>query len=85
MQVHIKQFEVDMQVKSSGIEFEVRTPDGSSQIGDCYLTMTGLVWCKGRVTKANGIKISWDDLAIVLASDESLKAAVKAAKNAAGG
>lgn len=80
MQVHIKQFEVDMQVKSSGIELEVRTPDGSTQVGDCYVTMTGLVWCKGRVTKANGIKVSWADLATILASDESLESAVKAAK-----
>ena len=82
MGVHIKQFEVNMQVKSNGIEFEVRTPDGASQIGDCYLTMTGLVWCKGKTTKQNGIKISWDDLATVLGSSEAKAAAVKGAKNA---
>ena len=35
MEVHIKKFEVNMLVKSNGIEFEVRKPDGSSQIGDC--------------------------------------------------
>jgi type I restriction enzyme M protein len=79
MQVHIKDFEVNMQVKSSGIEFEVRTPDGSSQIGDCYVTMTGLVWCKGKTTKANGTKISWDELATILESDETKDAALKAA------
>jgi len=85
MEVHIKKFDVNMLVKSSGIEFEVRKPDGSSQIGDCYVTMTGLVWCKGRTTKAKGIKISWDDLATVLGSAAARKAAVKAAKGASGG
>ena len=82
MEVHIKKFEVNMLVKSNGIEFEVRKPDGSSQIGDCYVTMTGLVWCKGKTTKGNGVKISWDDLATVLDSSAAKKAAVKAAKDA---
>jgi len=61
MQVRIKQFDVNMEVKSSGIEFEVRTPDGSQQLGDCYVTMTGLVWCKGKTSKKNGVRISWKD------------------------
>jgi hypothetical protein len=43
MKVFIKEFSVDMEVKSSGIEFEVRTPDNAQQLGDCYLTMSGLV------------------------------------------
>jgi hypothetical protein len=82
MQVNIKSFDVNMQVKSNGIEFEVRTPDGATQLGDCYLTMTGLVWCDGRTNKANGVKISWNDLMTIASSDTSVKAAVKAAKNA---
>lgn len=82
MDVRIKKFDVNMQVKSNGIEFEVREPNDGPQIGDCYLTMTGLVWCKGKIKKENGIKISWNDLAAVLASDSSKKAAVKAAKGA---
>ena len=60
MQVSIKSFDVKMDVKSNGIEFEVRTPSGE-RLGDCYLTMTGLVWCKGKTSKANGQKISWND------------------------
>jgi hypothetical protein len=82
MQVNIKSFDVNMQVKSNGIEFEVRTPDGATQLGDCYLTMTGLVWCNGKTTKANGVKINWSDLMTIASSDTSVKAAVKAAKNA---
>lgn len=81
MQVKIKKFEVNMEVKSNGIEFEVRDPDGTSQIGDCFVTMTGLVWCKGKTNKQKGVKISWDDFTAIMASDESKKAAVKAAKS----
>jgi hypothetical protein len=81
MQVSIKNFNINMDVKSSGIEFEVRTPDGNSQLGDCYLTMSGLVWCKGKTSKAKGNKINWIDLITIMSSKEATKAAVKAAKS----
>jgi hypothetical protein len=81
MQVKIKKFVVDMNVKANGIEFEVRTPDGSTQIGDCFLTMTGLVWCKGRKGRKNGINISWEDFMEIMKSKEAKKAALKAAKS----
>jgi len=80
MQVKIKEFNVDMDVKSSGVEFEVRKPDGSEQIGDCFLTMTGLTWCKGKTDKKNGIKITWDEFIAIMASDKTLKKAVMVAK-----
>jgi len=83
MKVWIKSFDVEMQVKQSGIELEVRTPDGKTQLGDCYATMTGLVWCKGKVTKKNGVKLAWEDLAALCSSEAALKAAVKAAKGVA--
>lgn len=82
MEVRIKKFDLNMLVKSNGIEFEVRSPDGSSQVGDCYLTMTGLVWCKGKTSKANGIKLSWKDLATLLESSASKSAALAAGKKA---
>jgi hypothetical protein len=81
VEVRIKKLDINMHVKQSGIEFEVRTPNGASQVGDCYLTMTGLVWCKGKTTKPNGIKITWNELADVLASDATKKAALKAARD----
>jgi hypothetical protein len=80
MEVWIKSFEVEMQVKQKGIELEVRTADGKEQLGDCYATMTGLTWCKGKVKKENGVKLKWDDLALLCNSPEVLKAAIKAAK-----
>ena len=42
--------------------------------------MTNLVWCKGRTTKANGIKITWTELAEILGSADTKKAALKAAR-----
>jgi hypothetical protein len=83
MEVWIKSLKVEMQVKQNGIELEVRSANGGTQIGDCYATMTGLVWCKGRTTKPNGVKMKWEDLALICASNASLVAAVKAAKGAA--
>lgn len=80
--IRIKNFDVRMSVKSKGIEFEVRSPDGEEHLGDCYLTMTGVIWCPGKTTKQNGVKISWDDLTTVLASAETKRAAVRAARNA---
>ena len=82
MEVWIKSLKVDMQVKQSGIELEVRSPDGKDQLGDCYATMTGLVWCSGRTKKDNGIKVKWEDFITICSSEASLKAAVKAAKGA---
>ena len=80
MKVHIKSFDVEMQIKSKGIELEVRTPDGSDQLGDCYATMTGLIWCKGKTHKRNGVKLSWQELSVICSSTDAIKAAVSAAK-----
>jgi hypothetical protein len=80
MKVFIKEFAVEMEVKSSGIEFEVRTPDNKTQLGDCYLTMAGLTWCEGKTGRDNGLRISWDSFIQIMKSEESLNAAVKAAR-----
>jgi hypothetical protein len=61
MKVVIKKFDVEMEVKTKGIEFEVRSPDGKHHFGDVVLTKSGLVWCKGRTAPENGIKKSWQD------------------------
>jgi len=79
MKVSIKSFDVNMEVKSSGIEFEVRSPDGEF-LGDCYLTMTGLIWCKGKIAKNNGVRISWKDFITLMSSQATVRKAVKDAK-----
>jgi len=81
MEVWIKSFDVDMQVKQKGIELEVRNANGTDQLGDCYATMTGIIWCKGKIKKENGVKVKWADLALLCSSDDVLKAAIKAAKD----
>jgi len=81
MNVKIKSFDVNMDVKKKGIELEVRTPNGDSQLGDCYVTMTGLVWCPGRTNKKNGIEIKWSDLINLMSSKDSLKRAIDAVKH----
>lgn len=81
MNVKIKKFDVNVDVKTKGIEFEVRTPDGKAQLGDCRLTMTGLTWCPGKTSKKNGIMVKWPEFIDLLSSRDSLKRAVKAAKN----
>jgi len=80
MDVWIKSFDVKMEVKTNGMELEVR--DGTGQVGDCYVTKTGITWCRGRTQRANGIKLSWAELAEVLASRESKSAALSAARTA---
>ena len=59
MKVVIKSFDVDMEVKNRGIEFEVRSPDDEHHFGDVVLTKTGLIWCRGRTDRTNGVRISW--------------------------
>jgi hypothetical protein len=58
MKVSIKSFDVQMEVKNSGIEFEVADNEGA-HLGDVILTKTGLIWCKGRQQRQNGTKVSW--------------------------
>lgn len=60
MKVSIKDFQVDMEVRNNGIEFEVRDNDGTFR-GDCCLTKTGLLWCQGRTSRKNGVFVTWDD------------------------
>lgn len=82
MKIKIKDFTIEMDVKKNGIEFEVRSPDGETHKGDCYLTMAGLTWCQGRTSKDNGLRIGWNDFIAVMSSKASLEAAIKAAKKA---
>jgi|HubBroStandDraft_6_1064221.scaffolds.fasta_scaffold06721_8 hypothetical protein len=58
MNVSIKTFNVDMEVKNSGIEFEIRSPDETHR-GDLILTKTVLEWCEGKKRQGNGVKVTW--------------------------
>lgn len=80
MDVRIKKLEVEMAVKSNGMELEIREPNGVARLGDCYVTMTGLTWCTGKTSKKNGVKISWNQLIEILDSKDSVKAALACAR-----
>jgi hypothetical protein len=60
MKVGIKSFDVDMDVKNKGVEFEIYGNDDKFR-GDCILTKTGLIWCEGKTSRAKGVSVTWDD------------------------
>ena len=60
MEIKIKRFGVEMNVKNTGIEFEVHDNRGKFR-GDFYVTKSSLIWCQGKIIKKNGVKVSWDD------------------------
>lgn len=62
MKVVIKSFDVAMEVKNKGIELEVRSPDGKRQLGDLVVTKTSVIWCKGKIGREHGVKVTWEDL-----------------------
>ncbi len=59
MKVSIKSFDVDMDVKNNGVEFEVYDNNGE-HLGDVFLTKTSVIWCRGRVRRANGVRFTWE-------------------------
>jgi len=60
MKVAIKSFDVDMDVKNNGIEFQVHD-NQAKFLGDCFVTRAGLIWCKGRVRREHGTRVNWQD------------------------
>ena len=61
MKVKIKSFDVEMEVKNNGMELDIMTPDGETRLGDVAITKTGLIWCKGKVSRKNGKAVKWED------------------------
>jgi hypothetical protein len=57
--VTIKDLGISLDVKNNGIEFDIS--DGG-HLGDLYVTKTGIIWCAGKTSRANGRKISWREL-----------------------
>lgn len=80
MALKIKSFMDFVQVGTKGIEFEVRSTDNKTQIGDLILSKAKMIWCPGRTTAANGVTVKWTELAELLKSKASFKAALKAAR-----
>ncbi len=60
MKVSIKDLSVAMEVKNNGVEFEVYD-NQDKFLGDMTVTKSGIVWCKGKTTLKNGVKVNWKD------------------------
>jgi hypothetical protein len=69
VKVAIKNFDVEMEFKNNGVEFEVRKPDGEL-LGDCYITKTGLIWCQAKTTRKNGVMVKWQEFIDWMKSDD---------------
>jgi hypothetical protein len=87
MDVSIKSFDVNMDVKTNGVEFGIREPNGGDRLGDLFITKANLIWCKGKTQRAGGIKIKWTDFVAMVEATQNpaKKAAAKktASKKAA--
>jgi len=59
MKVSVKDLNVSMEIKNSGIELDVYSEDGKQHLGDLVVTKSAVTWCPGRTTKANGHKVKW--------------------------
>lgn len=59
MKVNIKSFNVQLDVKGRGVEFEVRD-NKNKHLGDLVITKANVIWCKGRTPREKGKKVSWE-------------------------
>jgi hypothetical protein len=60
MKVGIKQFNVEMNLKNKGMEIEVRDND-ETFLGDLVVTRAGLIWCRGKQQRKQGVHVNWKD------------------------
>lgn len=70
MIVHVKSFDVEMEIKNKGIELGVRDTDGTF-LGDLIVTKTQIVWCKGKTSREHGKKLTWKEFANVMDTNGS--------------
>jgi hypothetical protein len=62
MQVKIKSFDTGpIEILNNGIELEIRSPNGATQLGDLIVTKTRLEWCQGRTRAGNGVRKTWQE------------------------
>lgn len=59
MKVGVKQFNVEMELKTKGMELEVRSNDGTF-LGDFVVTKKGVIWCKGKERREAGVNLDWE-------------------------
>ena len=57
MKVSVKSFDVEMDVKTKGIELDIYDSYGNHR-GDLIINKKHLIWCKGKTTREKGKKIT---------------------------
>ena len=60
MKVKIKNLGSDVDVRTKGVKFRVGDNNDGLK-GNFYVTGAKLIWCQGKTTKKNGVKVSWKD------------------------
>ncbi|MDO8777146.1 MAG: hypothetical protein Q7K57_52230 [Burkholderiaceae bacterium] len=58
MEVSIKDLNVTMEIKNTGMELDVYDNEGK-HLGDLYITKSKLIWCAGKTKRANGLQATW--------------------------
>lgn len=69
MIVRVKDFNVEMEIKNTGIELEVRDPQDNF-LGDLIVTKTQIIWCKGKTGRQNGKKINLEKFIAMMDSQK---------------
>lgn len=67
MEVNIKKLDIAMQVKTSGVEFDVY--DGEEFLGDLIITKASVIWCKGKTSREKGVKVKWKRFIDIMSSE----------------
>jgi len=62
MKVSIKEFQVDMELGTNGIELDVYDASGVNHLGDLRIGKATIEWCRGKKQRGNGVQKSWDEL-----------------------
>lgn len=68
MKVNIKKLDVQMELKNKGMEIEVRDTNDEFK-GDLVINKSGLIWCRGKVQRQNGVKKTWDEIIAFFEND----------------
>jgi hypothetical protein len=59
MRVFITELSVEQELKNTGMQIDIYSPDGEERLGDLRVTKTKLLWCKGKKHTKNGTEVSW--------------------------
>ncbi len=61
MKVIITELNVEQELKNSGMQIDVYSPNGEERLGDLTITKTKLIWCAGKIHKKNGVEVTWKE------------------------